>query len=160
MSEKTIKPYTPFQEWLGLKFIKNYAKYQVFLYEKSGGRFGKHFLGAPCCILTTTGRKTGKQRKSPLLYLEEADRVYMAATKGGMSTAPDWYLNLQVHPDCTVQIGDSKRLMSARTATPAEAEQIWPKLDQMYSGYAEYRQRLQGVRTPAVIIFEDQNKPN
>lgn len=160
MDDKAIKPYTPFQEWMGLHFIKSYGRLQVCLYELSGGRLGGRFLGAPCCILTTTGRKTGKARKSPLLFLEEGDRVYMAGTKGGMRTMPIWYLNLQANPRCSVQIGKRRRSMLARTATQQEASEIWPRLDQMYSGYAEYRQRLAGVRVPPIIIFEDQNKPS
>ena len=160
MTDKQIKPYTPMQESIGMAFIKNYAKFQVFVYELTGGRLASRFLGAPCCILTTIGRKTGKPRKSPLLFLEDGDKVYMAGTKGGMSTVPVWYRNLQANPQCTVQIGANKRQMTARTASDDEAARIWPLLDEMYKGYAEYRERLAGIRVPPIIIFEDQNKPS
>ena len=151
-----IKPYTAFQEWFGTKLIKNYGSLQTWLYEVSGGRLANRFMGVPCAILTTTGRKTGKKRKTPLLYIEDNKRIIIAATKGGMSTAPIWYLNLMANPDVDFQIASHKRRMKARKANAEEAAELWPKLDSIYSGYAEYRQRLQGIREAPVIILEEQ----
>lgn len=149
-----IKAYTPFQEAFGTFFIRNVGRLQVKLYELTGGRLFNTFLGAPVAILTTRGRKSGKLRKSPLLYLEQGDRVLVAATKGGMSKAPLWYLNLKANPEVRIQIGSHKRSMLAREADDAEAAGLWPALDAMYSGYEEYRQRLEGIRKAPIIVLE------
>lgn len=152
---KEIKPYSPFQEWVGMKFIKNYARFQVRLYEISGGRLANQFMGCHCAILTTEGRKSGKKRKSPLLYIEDGNRVVLAATKGGMTSNPVWYLNIIANPEVEIQIGNKKRKLRARQASPEEAAKLWPKLDENYAGYAEYRERLKGKREAPVIILEE-----
>ena len=49
------------------------SRINTWLYKASGGKFGGKFLqGAPVALLTTTGRKTGQPRVSPLLYMREA----------------------------------------------------------------------------------------
>ncbi len=152
---KEIKAYTPLQEWFGSQLIKGYGRYQVWMYELSGGRLANLFLGAPCAILTTTGRKSGKKRKTPLLFVEEEQRVIIAGTKGGMSVAPLWYRNIEADPHVDFQIGDRKRAMVARKASPEEAAQLWPKLDAIYAGFQEYRTRLKGVREAPVLILQE-----
>lgn len=151
---KAIKPYSPFQEWIGIKLIKNYGSFQTWLYEVSGGRLANQFMGCDCAILTTIGRKSGKKRKSPLLYIEDNDRVIIAGTKGGMSTAPLWYLNILANPNVEIQIGNKKRKVTARQANQEEATALWPKMDANYTGYAEYRERLKGKRDAPIIILE------
>lgn len=137
-----------------MKLIKNYARFQVGLYELSGGRLANQFMGCHCAILTTTGRKSGEKRKSPLLYIEDQARVILAATKGGMTSNPAWYLNILANPVVEIQIGNNKRQLRARHATEDEAAELWPKLDANYAGYAEYRERLKGKREAPVVILE------
>ena len=137
-----------------MKLIKNYGRFQVRLYELSGGRLANHFMGCHCAILTTTGRKSGELRKSPLLYIVDEDRVVLAATKGGMSSNPAWYLNILAKPEVEIQIGRNKRQLHARHASEDEAAKLWPKLDANYAGYAEYRERLRGKREAPVVILE------
>ena len=149
-----IKPYTAFQEAFGSTLIKNIGHLQVRLYEITGGRLFNTFLGAPVAVLTTVGRKSGQRRKAPLLFLEQGERVLVVATKGGMSVAPVWYLNLKKNPEVDIQIGNRKRAMRAREADEAEAATLWPALDEMYSGYAEYRQRLEGIRKAPIIVLD------
>lgn len=150
-----IKPYSPFQEWIGSVLIKNAGNMQVWLYETSKGKLANTFLGAPVAILTTTGRKSGKTRKAPVLFLEDGERVLIAATKGGMSKPPIWYLNIVANPDVAIQIGARKRNMRVREADENEQAVLWPKLEAMYAGFVEYRERLAGVRNAPLLILEE-----
>ena len=45
-------------------------------------------------LLSTRGRKTGKNRKTPLLYIKIGETYYSAASYGGNDSHPDWYLNI------------------------------------------------------------------
>lgn len=155
MTEHRWKPYTPAQERFGEWFIKTLGRMQVWVYEKSDGRLWNTFLKAPCAILTTTGRKSGEPRKTPLLYMEDGDQVVMVASKGGMSRAPLWYRNIQANPRVCIQIGARRRDMEAREATPDEEIRLWPMLQAIYPGYAEYRARCEGVRHIPILIFSD-----
>ena len=147
--------WTAKEERLGKWIIKKISKAQTFIYELTGGRVWNKFLGVPCAILTTTGSKTGQQRKTPLLYLEEGGDVIMVASQGGFSTEPYWYKNLKAKPRAIIQIGSCKREMVARDATEEEKERLWPKLDAIYEGYKEYRARTRDIRVIPIVIFSE-----
>ena len=65
-------------------------------------------------LLTTTGRKSGNEWTTPLIYDKDGDDVIVVASKGGAPRDPDWYRNLSVHPEVGVQIkGDGFRARAA-----------------------------------------------
>ncbi len=120
--------------------IKWMSRAQTFLYKRSGGKVAGSFLqGAPVALLTTTGRKTGEPRVSPLLFLREGDRVVLVASQGGAAKHPMWYLNLKADPKITVQIKDEVLYLTARDATEQERAEYWPKLVEMYSSFDDYQ---------------------
>lgn len=120
--------------------IKWMSRVNTFLYKKTNGRVGGKFLkGAPVALLTTTGRKTGEPRVSPLLYLREGNRVILVASQGGAATNPMWYLNLKANPTVTIQIKDEVLHLTARDATEQEKSEYWPKLVAMYSSFDDYQ---------------------
>jgi deazaflavin-dependent oxidoreductase (nitroreductase family) len=129
---------------LNSPLVKSITKWmsrtQTFLYKRSGGKVGGSFLqGAPVALLTTTGRKTGEPRVSPLLFLREGDRVVLVASQGGAAKHPMWYLNLKADPKVTVQIKDEVLYLTARDATEQERTEYWPKLVAMYSSFDDYQ---------------------
>ncbi len=120
--------------------IKWMSKSQAWLYRKTDGRLGGKFLqGAPVALLTTTGRKTGERRVSPLVYLREGDRIVLVASKGGAATHPMWYLNLKADPKVSVQIKDEVLHLTARDATEEERSRYWPRLVEMYTSFEDYQ---------------------
>jgi deazaflavin-dependent oxidoreductase (nitroreductase family) len=151
---KPVKPFTPGQEKFGRFFIKNIGKAQVAVYELTGGRLWNTFLGSQVAILTTIGRKSGIARKSPLLYIKDGDNVVVVATQGGMSSYPIWYLNLVANPEVKCQVGSEKRDYICRRASLEEEAKLWPPLDAMYAGYAEYKERIGDRREVPVMILE------
>jgi len=141
---KEPKPYTPAQERRGDPFIKAGSTINTWLYRRTGGRLGGKFAGgAPVCLLTTIGRKSGERRTVPLLYLRDGDDVVVVASKGGYSTSPQWYFNLIADPAVEVTIGREHFEMTARTATADEKSALWPRLVANYGSYDTYQARTE-----------------
>ena len=131
--------------------IKWMSRINTVLYKKTDGKVGGKFLkGAPVALLTTTGRKTGEPRVSPLLYLREGDRVILVASQGGAAKNPMWYLNLMANPKVSVQIKGEVLHLTARDATKEERAQYWPRLVEMYSSFDDYQSWTDRV-IPVVI---------
>jgi F420H(2)-dependent quinone reductase len=131
--------------------LKVFSRLHVFLYGMSGGRIGGMLRGAPVLLLTTTGRKSGKRRTTPLLYLEERDRYVVVASVGGAPTHPAWYLNVRREPAATIRIGRHELAVTAEPAGPEERARLWPKVAQMYPGYDAYQAKT-SREIPIVIL--------
>ena len=123
----------------------------VALYRLTGGRIGGRAFGAPVLLLTARGRKTGKLRTTPLLYLEDGDRLVVVASKGGAPRHPAWFLNLSANPQVTVERRRKRLTMRAREADDAERQRYWPQVVAMYSGYAKYQEKT-SRRIPLVVL--------
>ena len=121
------------------------------LYRASGGRIGGSFKGAPVLLLTTTGRKSGKPRTMPLLYLRDGDALVVVASEGGAERNPAWFLNLKADPAVEVEVGRTREQRRAREATGEERDRLWPKLVEMYGPYEDY-QRKTGRTIPVVLL--------
>ncbi|ORM14307.1 nitroreductase family deazaflavin-dependent oxidoreductase [Prescottella equi] len=126
--------------------IKWMSKTNVKLYRATGGRLGGKWRvgsafpwGIPVCLLTTTGRKSGQPRVSPLLFLEDGDRVILVASQGGLPKNPMWYLNIRANPEVTIQIKSRIRTMRARVATDQGRAELWPRLVDMYADFDNYQ---------------------
>jgi len=120
--------------------IKWMSKLQTWLFKSTKGKLGNKFLrGSEVGILTTIGRKSGEPRDSPLLFLQEGQRIVLVASQGGRATNPMWYLNLKANPRITFQTKAGKFSLVARDATDAERDDYWPKLDAMYPDFVNYR---------------------
>jgi deazaflavin-dependent oxidoreductase (nitroreductase family) len=125
---------------------------QVRLYESTGGQEGGTLEGAPCVILTTKGRKSGKLRKSALMRIEH-DGVYaVVASMGGAPKHPVWYLNLVANPEVTLQDGATVLDLRARTASPEEKRHWWPRLTAVWPAYSEYQSKTE--RDIPVVLLE------
>ena len=120
--------------------IKWMSRAQTFVFKKTNGKLGDKFLkGSEVGILTTTGRKSGEARDSPLLFLQEGPRIVLVASQGGRANNPMWYLNLKANPSISFQTKKEKLQLTAREATDAERDEYWPKLDAMYPDFVNYR---------------------
>ena len=120
-------------------FMKWMGKGNTWIYRRTNGRLGGKFGNAPVALLTTTGRKTGEPRVSPLLYLREGNRVIFGASRGGSDKHPLWYLNLKANPKVSVQIKDEVLSLTARDADDAERAEYWPKMVTMYPTFDDYK---------------------
>jgi deazaflavin-dependent oxidoreductase (nitroreductase family) len=152
MAETKPRPWTAREERFATVATRIMSLVNTIVFKASGGRLGAKFLrGAPVCLVTTKGARSGLWRTTPLIYLADGEDVVLVASKGGMSHHPAWYHNLATHPDCRVQIGRRVREMSARRASDAEKAQIWPRLLAIYPDYADYQARTER-NIPVMIL--------
>ena len=115
------------------------------LYRASNGVIGGRIANSPVLLLTTTGRRSGKQRTVPLLYLMDGPNVVLVASNGGAVKHPTWWLNLQTTPEAWVQIKGVRRRVKAEQASGAEKQRLWPLLIAMYPGYNRYQEIMIGT---------------
>lgn len=111
------------------------------IYSATGGRVGNRIVGMPVLLLTTVGRKTGKQRTSPLTYFEDGGAIVLVGSYGGRPNNPDWFENLMAAGEADVTIGRERRHMQARRATSDERARLWPRIVETYDGYARYQEQ-------------------
>lgn len=110
------------------------------------------FKGAPSTILLTTGRRSGEERRTPLLYLDVGDgRLVLVASNGGDDRTPAWVHNLRANPEVHAVVGRQRLAYTARTATPEERAEWWPRAVAMYSGYASYQAKTER-EIPLVVL--------
>ncbi|OBI85913.1 nitroreductase family deazaflavin-dependent oxidoreductase [Mycobacterium asiaticum] len=120
-------------------FIKWMSRANTWIYRRSNGKLGGTIQKAPVALLTTTGRKSGEPRVSPLIYVRDGDRVVVPASRGGSDKHPLWYLNLKANPKVSVQIRDEVLQLRARDATAEERERYWPQLAAVYPPLDDYK---------------------
>ena len=120
-------------------------------YEETDGAVGYIWNGAPCCVVTTTGRTTGAERKFALIYGRDGDDVILVASKGGAPEDPGWYRNLVAHADAAVQILGERWAVRARTAEGDERSRLWGLMREIWPAYDDYQARTQR-EIPVVVL--------
>jgi deazaflavin-dependent oxidoreductase (nitroreductase family) len=124
----------------------------VLGYRSTGGLVGHRVPGLPpMLLLDHVGAKSGKHRTLPLVYLAQGDDIVIVASKGGHPRHPSWFHNLRANPDTTVQVGSEVRTVHARVAGAEERARLWPKVVDLYSGYAGYQRRTDR-EIPLVVL--------
>lgn len=134
------------------------TKLHSFVYRATGGRVGGRIAGGPVLLLTTTGRKSGREHTVPLLYLEDGEDMVVVASNGGTATPPAWWLNLTANPGAMAEVGGRRVRVRAEEADPEEKEWLWPRLVTMYRGYEDYRRRTDR-EIPIVILRPQGSEP-
>jgi F420H(2)-dependent quinone reductase len=112
---------------------------QRFAIVSSGGHFGTALLDHPILLLHTIGRRTGKTRIQPLMYLREADGYLVAASFAGHDQDPAWLTNLQASPQATITVEGRDVPVLATIATPEERERLWPRFLSLSEAYGKYQ---------------------
>ncbi|MDQ3404337.1 MAG: nitroreductase family deazaflavin-dependent oxidoreductase [Actinomycetota bacterium] len=121
-------------------------------YEETDGQVGHDWHGGvPALVLTTTGRKTGEDRKSALIYQKVGDNYVVVASAGGQEKNPGWYRNLVAHPDVRIQVWADKLAGTARTSEGDERAALWDKMVGIFPDYAKYQGTTDRV-IPVVVI--------
>jgi F420H(2)-dependent quinone reductase len=133
------------------KVVNAFTNANVMLYRRSGGRLGNTVKGAPVLLLDHVGRKSGRARTAPVLYMRDGEDLVIVASRGGSDAMPAWWLNLQANPTTTVRIGTERRRMVAHEASTAEKAELWPRLVKMYGDYEVYQRRTER-EIPVVIL--------
>ena len=130
-----------------------FGQEHVRRYQETDGEEGYSWReGSTILLLTTTGRVTGNESTTPLIFDFDGDDAVIVASKGGAADHPGWYKNLRKHPEVGVQIkGDTFRAR-ARDAAGDERERLWEQMNRMWPHYAEYQQKTD--REIPVVVLE------
>ena len=110
-------------------------------YRRTDGQNGHDWQGTTTLLLTTTGRKSGEERTTPLIYQEHDGDYLIVASKGGADTPPAWYLNLQEDPSARVQVWGDVFDVDVRDATEDEKPEMWRKMVATWPDYDEYQKK-------------------
>ncbi|MEZ0115491.1 deazaflavin-dependent oxidoreductase (nitroreductase family) [Catenulispora sp. EB89] len=118
---------------------RDYVREAVDLYESTDGAEGNTMQGRPIIILTTTGAKTGKVRKTPLMRVEHDGSYAVVASMGGAPKHPVWYHNIVAHPEVELQDGATRKQYLAHEASGEEKAQWWARATQTWPDYDTYQ---------------------
>jgi deazaflavin-dependent oxidoreductase (nitroreductase family) len=120
-------------------------------YEATDGAEGHDWQGTQALVLTTTGAKSGAERKSALIYGEHDGDYLVVASKGGAPEPPSWYVNLKQNPDARIQVWGEKIDVVARDATDDEKPELWKIMTGHWPAYDEYQTKTDR-QIPVVVL--------
>ena len=154
MKQTTRRPFLP-PRW----FIRAAWAVHRAIYRLSGGRRG---LRPPTPAtygmlrIHTIGRRTGAERIAILGYFEDGPNLFTLAMNGWCEPEPAWWLNLQAHPDVTVELVNGTRAVRGRAAKDEERERLWAKFREMGDDVDGFATRRSGET--AVVVLEPRSE--
>ena len=130
-----------------------FGEEHVRRYRETDGEVGHDWKrGSKILLLTTTGRRSGEPRTTPLIYESDGDRYAIVASKGGAPEHPEWYLNLVAHPEVEVQVRGDVFRARASTAEGEERERLWELVNRQWPDYDSYQEKTD--REIPVVVLE------
>lgn len=121
------------------KLFNGFGRLQVRLMRLTRGRVGGKLMGVPVLVLHHRGRRSGHERETPLMYLDDGADVVVVASKGGTDTHPAWFHNLMAMSETEVEVGGQRRRVRPRLTNAEERARLWPRLVELYPPYEEYQ---------------------
>ena len=129
-----------------------FGREHVQRYVDTDGAEGHDWRGVSVLLLTTTGRRSGTARTTPLIYGRRGDDYDVVASRGGAPRHPAWYLNLSDDPDVEVQVKGERFRARARTASGQERAELWRTMTERWPAYDDYQRRTE--REIPVVLLE------
>ena len=120
-------------------------------YQETDGEVGHIWNGVPILLLTTTGRRSGQPRTTPLIYARDGEDYLVVASMGGAPRHPHWYRNLLVDPSASIQVRADCVDVAARTADEDEKARLWAIVAGQWPNYDTYQSRTDRV-IPVVVL--------
>ena len=131
--------------------LRIFSKIHIIIYHWTGGIIGGRIFGNRMLLLTTTGRKTGQPRTTPVAYLTDRDTMIIVGGAAGAAKHPDWWLNLQSHPEAQVQVGKRRLRVSATRALPEEQRRLLARYPAQHALFESMQKRV-SREIPVVIL--------
>ena len=130
-----------------------FGEEHVRRYRETDGKEGHIWReGSTVLLLTTTGRNTGEQHTTPLIYGLDGANPVIVGSKGGAPQHPGWFRNLAKNPDVEVQIEGERFPARARVAEGEERARLWRTMNGIWRYYDEYQTRTE--RQIPVVVLE------
>jgi deazaflavin-dependent oxidoreductase (nitroreductase family) len=114
------------------------ADVEAYLANPEGWSTGE-VSGFPTLLLTVTGRKSGKKRTTPLVFMKHNDSYVVVGSLAGYDRHPAWYVNIKADPNCEVQLDHDKMQATGRDVTEEEREALWPKLVEVFPPWGYFQ---------------------
>jgi F420H(2)-dependent quinone reductase len=124
----------------------------VWLYRISSGKLGGSMNGFNVLLLTTKGRKSGKDRTVPLGAFEQQGGYVVVASNGGGPNNPAWFYNLKSNPSVTIQVLDKVIPVSAEVLSGEARAQAWKRVITTAPGYAGYEKKTRR-EIPLILLL-------
>ena len=121
-------------------------------YLETAGRVGHLHRGRRTLVLTTRGRKSGKARRTALIYGRHGESLVLVASNAGSRRHPAWYLNLTANPEVHVQVGAERFTAIARTALAEERAALWPLMVAEFHMFDRYQVKAAAREIPIAIL--------
>jgi len=129
-----------------------FGQEHVDRYVETDGEVGFIWNGVHVLILTTTGRRSGEQRSTPLIFGRDGESYVLAASKAGRPEHPGWYFNLSEQSEVQLQVKGDRFRARARTAEGEERERLWALMNEIWPQYAEYQTKT--TRQIPVVVLD------
>ena len=136
---------------IGKWIFKQFMRLQIFMYRRSGGKSFGHLRGMPILLLTTIGRKSGKQRVTPVMYIRDGNNNVVTASNSGEDKHPGWFVNLRANPQITIEVDGMTKSVMAHQASPEEKARLWLQLVEQAPFFDGYRKKTRRD-IPMVIL--------
>jgi F420H(2)-dependent quinone reductase len=138
------------------KFLHFIHDISVSLYRLTDGKFGGRVQGLQVLLLTTTGRKTGEERTTPLGYFMDEGNYIITASNAGRNRHPAWFHNLRAKPHVKIEIKDRQLEAEAEVAPSEKRASLWSQLISLSPWYANYAKKT-NREIPLVILHPLKN---
>lgn len=102
-------------------------------------------------LLTTTGARTGKAHTTPMMFVEDGDRLLVIASNMGAPKDPDWFTNLSAQPTVTVEVGTQTYQAVAHALAGDEYDRLWGEIKSSHPFFAEHEAQA-GRVIPVVAL--------
>ena len=155
--ERTVRG-RRFSDQLMTRVLRVFSRMHITLYRWTGGFIGGRIFGNRMLLLTTTGRKTGQPRTTPVAYLADGDALVIVGGAAGVAKQPAWWLNLQSHPEAQIQVGRHKLRVSASKALPEEQQRLWARYPAQHALFKSMQKRVS--RDIPVVMLRPLSEPS
>jgi deazaflavin-dependent oxidoreductase (nitroreductase family) len=119
--------------------FKLFMKLQVFVFRLTLGKGMASMRGMPILLLNSIGRKTGKKRTTPLMYLRKGENYVIIASNNGRDKHPSWFHNIRNSSQVEIEIPGNRLEVMPSIATETEKEQLWSQLIAKAPFFEAYR---------------------
>jgi deazaflavin-dependent oxidoreductase (nitroreductase family) len=108
--------------------------------------------GMPFVLLHTTGSVSGRVHLKPVCVREDGLDLVVAGTAGGQPRHPQWYVNLSVHPELTVEyLGETFSARAATVPNSVDRDRLFAMMDDVIPGIYGYQDRCRETRQIPIV---------
>ncbi len=140
-------------------FLRIFTFFHVRLYRLTRGKLGGRMNGLPVLLLHTVGRKTGKQRVTPLGYFIHEGSYVVTGSNAGMNSHPGWFYNLTANSQASIQVKSDQCSVVTEVVGQDQRDRLWDTLTRIAPAYKNYAQNT--VRGIPILLLRvhsyDQN---